>query len=117
MDEELENIVAQAEAAARASADALSEEARQRASRPDMPPMVADDMRRVEPTIKVSPQLEKRENSMRFVSRSEARTEAGGLFGGLPAPPEEGTWFLGSIDGEIQWIEAEGCEDDSVSTS
>ena len=35
----------------------------------------------------------------------------------LPLPPEEGTWLIGSVDGVIQWIEAEGCEDDSVSTS
>ena len=35
----------------------------------------------------------------------------------LPLPPEEGKYVLGSIDGVIQWIEAEGCEDDSVSTS
>jgi hypothetical protein len=116
MDEELENIVAKAEADARASADALSEEARQRAAGPVLPPMVADDMRRVEPIAKVTPQLEKRESSMSFESQGSTSVGSGG-FGSLPAPPEKGIYLIGSIDGVIQWMETEGCEDDSVSTS
>lgn len=28
----------------------------------------------------------------------------------IPTPPTDGTYVLGAVGGEIQWIETEGCE-------
>jgi hypothetical protein len=81
MSADIKDIVAKAEADARASADALSQEARERSAQPVLPPIVADNIQRVEPAAKVSPQIEKRETRMVFDSTNETNTS-----GSVPDP-------------------------------
>jgi hypothetical protein len=68
------------------------------------------------PTVNITPVTEATTTQTPTTGR-ETSSSASDATDSLPLPPEEGKYVLGSIDGVIQWIEAEGCEDDSVSTS
>ena len=68
------------------------------------------------PTVNITPVTEVTTTQTPSSPRATS-SSASDATDSLPLPPEEGKYVLGSIDGVIQWIEAEGCEDDSVSTS